>query len=108
VPFLTVNSYRSYLVPDFDNPAVLRTVLESLETGVYLVDHDQKILFSNDGAERMTGCGRQDVVGRLCAGNLLSNRDEHDSLAFDAADAITAVLRDGKPVAINVSLRHQG
>jgi diguanylate cyclase (GGDEF)-like protein len=39
--------------------------------------------------------------------DLLGNRDGHDSFAADAADAIAAVLRDGKPVAINVSLCHK-
>ncbi len=68
---------------------------------------DQKILFWNDGAERITGHLRQDVLGRFCVDDLLGNRDGHDSFATDAAEAIAAVLRDGKPVAVNVSLCHK-
>jgi diguanylate cyclase (GGDEF)-like protein/PAS domain S-box-containing protein len=95
------------MISELDNPAIFRTILESLQTGIYLVDHDQKILFWNDGAERITGHLRQDVLGRFCVESLLANRDGHDSFASDAADAIAAVLRDGKPVAVNVSLCHK-
>jgi PAS domain S-box-containing protein/diguanylate cyclase (GGDEF)-like protein len=95
------------MVSDFDSPEIFRTILESLQTGIYLVDHHQKILFWNDGAERITGYLRQDVLGRFCVESLLANRGAHDSFASDAADAIAAVLRDGKPVAVNVSLCHK-
>ena len=95
------------MVSELDKPEIYRRILESLQTGIYLVDNDQKILFWNDGAERITGHLRQDVLGRFCVDDLLGNRDGHDSFATDAADAIAAVLRDGKPVAVNVSLCHK-
>ena len=95
------------MVSELDKPEIYRRILESLQTGIYLVDNDQKILFWNEGAERITGHLRQDVLGRFCVDDLLGNRDGHDSFAADAADAIAAVLRDGKPVAINVSLCHK-
>src|ERR1700730_10468688 len=95
------------MVSELDKPEIYRRILESLQTGIYLVDHSQKILFWNEGAERITGHLRQDVLGRFCVDDLLGNRDGHDSFAADAADAIAAVLRDGKPVAINVSLCHK-
>jgi len=95
------------MVSELDKPEIYQKILESLQTGIYVVDHDQKILFWNDGAERITGHLRQDVLGRFCVEDLLANRGDHDSFASDAADAIAAVLRDGKPVAINVSLCHK-
>lgn len=49
----------------FDDPEILRSVLEDLPTGVYLVGRDGKILFWNSRAERITGHLRQDVVGRF-------------------------------------------
>jgi PAS domain S-box-containing protein len=95
------------MVSELDKPEIYRRILESLQTGIYLVDQTQKILFWNDGAERITGHLRHDVLGRFCVDDLLGNRDGHDSFATDAAEAITAVLRDGKPVAVNVSLCHK-
>jgi PAS domain S-box-containing protein len=37
------------------DPNIFRAVLECLPTGVYLVGSDGKILFWNDGGERITG-----------------------------------------------------
>jgi PAS domain S-box-containing protein len=48
-----------------------RTILETLHTGVYVIDRDAKIVFWNDGAERVTGYLRQDVIGRICDDNFL-------------------------------------
>jgi diguanylate cyclase (GGDEF)-like protein/PAS domain S-box-containing protein len=89
------------------DPDVFRNILENLQTGVYVVDRDQKILFWNAGAERITGFLRQDVVGRFCRENLFASKDKTDSFAKEAAAAIEAVLRDGKAMTINVSLRHK-
>jgi diguanylate cyclase (GGDEF)-like protein/PAS domain S-box-containing protein len=90
-----------------EDPEVFRTVLESLQTGVYLVDHDQKILFWNEGAEKITGYFRQDVVGHFCRDNLLAQGEGEKPVLSDAADAIASILRDGKPTFAEVSLRHK-
>ena len=50
---------------------IFRAVLEALPTGVYFVDRNKKIAFWNDGAERITGYLRQDVVGRACRDDIL-------------------------------------
>jgi two-component system, cell cycle response regulator len=91
----------------FEDPAIFRAVLDSLQTGVYLVDRDQKILFWNDGAERITGHLRQDVVGRSCRDDLLAQNEGNNRFVSDADEAILSVLRDGKPAVANVSLRHK-
>ena len=56
---------------DLQNPEIFRAALESLQTGVCMVDRERKINFWNDGAEKITGYLRQDVVGRFCGGILL-------------------------------------
>jgi diguanylate cyclase (GGDEF)-like protein/PAS domain S-box-containing protein len=94
-------------VLDFEQPEIFRNVLESLQTGVYFVDRDQKILFWNDGAEKITGYLRHEVVGAFCRENLIAAADGAKNILSDAADAITSVLRDGKPTIARVSLRHK-
>ena len=37
---------------DFDGPEIYRSVLESLETGVYIADRDRKILFFGTRAQK--------------------------------------------------------
>ncbi|MGA2429858.1 MAG: PAS domain S-box protein, partial [Candidatus Acidiferrum sp.] len=61
---------------DFD---FFRTVLENLQVAVYVVDRDAKILFWNDGAERITGYLRQDVIGRVHQDNFLGETDAQDN-----------------------------
>lgn len=92
---------------DFENAEILRTVLESLQTGVYLVDRDLRILFWNDGAEKITGYLRQEVVGAFCRDQLIAPDEHTKGVMGDAAAGLTEVLRQGKPSATDVSLRHK-
>lgn len=92
---------------DFDSPEIYRTILEELQTGVYLVDRDRRILFWNDGAEKITGYLRQDVVGAFCRDQLIANDPRSRNVLADAAAALTQAMRDGKPSIMNVSLRHK-
>ncbi len=92
---------------DFDSPEIYRLVLEGLQTGVYIVDRELRILFWNDGAERITGYLRQDVVGAFCRDQLIANDLRSKNVLGDAAASLHEVLRDGKPTVMNVSLRHK-
>ncbi len=57
---------------NFADPEIYREVLEHLPTAVYFVDAEEKIRFWNEGAEKITGYLRQDVVGHFCRENILS------------------------------------
>jgi diguanylate cyclase (GGDEF)-like protein/PAS domain S-box-containing protein len=91
----------------FEDPNVYRAVLENLPTGVYLVDEDRRIVFWNDGAERITGFLRQDVVGRFCRENILVHCDEANALLCGVACPLTHTMRDGRPREADVYLRHK-
>jgi PAS domain S-box-containing protein/diguanylate cyclase (GGDEF)-like protein len=91
----------------FDDPEIYRTVLESLSTGVYLVDVERKIVFWNEGAERITGYLRQEVVGRVFRENLLAPKQAENPEASEASNALESVLRDGRSVVAEVMLRHK-
>jgi len=90
-----------------ENPEVFRAVLESLQTGVYIVDEDRRIVFWNDGAERISGFLRQDVVGRLCRDNILVHCDENHAVLCGDACPLTDTMRDGKPRSVEIYLRHK-
>ncbi len=86
---------------------VFRAVLDSLQTGVYIVDEDRRIVFWNDGAERISGFLRQDVVGRLCRDNILVHCDKNHSILCGDACPLADTMRDGKPRSIDVYLHHK-
>jgi PAS domain S-box-containing protein/diguanylate cyclase (GGDEF)-like protein len=86
---------------------IYRDVLESLETGVYLVDRDRKILFWNDGAEKITGYLRHEVIGRCCGDGLLVHCDADSTVLCGSACPLLEVVRDGKPRKTTLYLRHK-
>ena len=49
-----------------NEPEICRNILESLPTGVCAVDMQKKIVPWSDGAERMTGHLRHEVIGHSC------------------------------------------
>jgi diguanylate cyclase (GGDEF)-like protein/PAS domain S-box-containing protein len=55
-----------------------REILESLPTGLCVVDLQKKILLWSDGAERITGRYRHEVVGHSCVGEALLHCDHQD------------------------------
>ena len=86
---------------------LFRSVLDGLHTGVYVADRAGKILFWNDGAERITGYLRQDMIGRVSLSNFLGQTDGEGNELAGALSPISIAMRDGKSVARQVSLRHK-
>ncbi|HET7439710.1 MAG TPA: diguanylate cyclase [Terriglobales bacterium] len=93
--------------PEFDDPEVLRAILESLQTGVYLVDRERRIVLWNAGAERITGYLRQDVLGRFCREDILVHCDEKNNIVCGSACPLTGTMRDGQPREAMFYLRHR-
>jgi diguanylate cyclase (GGDEF)-like protein/PAS domain S-box-containing protein len=87
--------------------AMFRTVLEGLRTAVYVVDLEGRTLFWNDGAERITGYLRQDVVGRVCGESFLCEAEGEEEESTGGLRPIAAVIRDGKTIEAQISLRHK-
>lgn len=93
-------------MPTLDSE-LFRSVLDGLHTGVYVVDRGGKVLFWNDGAERITGYLRQDMMGRVAETNLLVQMDDEGNELAGAQSAISLALRDGRRVNTQASLRHK-
>jgi diguanylate cyclase (GGDEF)-like protein/PAS domain S-box-containing protein len=89
------------------DPEIFRTVLDSLQTGVYLLDRERKILFWNDGAERITGYMRHDVVGRFCRENILVHCNDQSCVLCGSTCPFTQTLHDGKSREAKIQLRHK-
>jgi two-component system cell cycle response regulator len=62
----------------FHDPEIYRSILESLPTGLCVVDMQKKIVLWSDGAERITGHLRYDVIGHCCVGEPLLHCDQQD------------------------------
>jgi diguanylate cyclase (GGDEF)-like protein/PAS domain S-box-containing protein len=94
-------------MPELNDPENYQTVLDGLQTGVYIVDRNRRIRFWNEGAEQITGYLRQDVVGRFLRDHLLTTLDEAKDLDSDPEDPINLVFRDGKSSILDLSILHK-
>ena len=94
-------------MPELNDPEIYRSVLENLETGVYIVDRNRRVRFWNEGAEQITGFLRQDVVGRFLREHLLAIGDTAKDLDSDPDDPINLAFRDGKGTVMDVSILHK-
>jgi diguanylate cyclase (GGDEF)-like protein/PAS domain S-box-containing protein len=91
----------------FADLEIYRTVLEHMQTGIYMVDRDQKIQFWNDGAENITGHLRQDVVGHFCRDFFPPQKEAGKNGICELGGALASGLRDGRPAMAEVTLRHK-
>ena len=105
--FLTDDSFRSHWMPELDDPQIFQSVLEGLQTGIYFVDRARRILFWNDGAEKITGYLRQDIVGRFLRDHFFAATDETNGAESDAGDPVNLVFRDGIASTTQVSILHK-
>lgn len=92
---------------DLQNAETLRAALESLQTGVCMVDQDRKIRFWNDGAEKITGYLRQDVLGRFCGEILMIKFHENKAAFCEHSCPLVAAMRDGQARESRVYLHHK-
>jgi diguanylate cyclase (GGDEF)-like protein/PAS domain S-box-containing protein len=60
----------------FEDSEVYRTILESLTTGLCVVDTQKKIVLWSDGAEQITGYARHEVIGHSCVSEPLLHCDQ--------------------------------
>ena len=89
------------------DPEVFRAVLESLAIGVCLVDRDRTVFLWNDGAEKITGHLRQDVLGRACQNDQPMHCCANDEAPCGTGCPLVETMRDGTAREAAVSLCHK-
>jgi two-component system cell cycle response regulator len=92
---------------ELQDPEIFRIVLDSLQTGVSVADRNGKILFWNQGAERLTGHKRHEVMGRSCRDNILLQCNDQGCVACGATCPISRTVHEGKPQEAKMQLRHK-
>lgn len=89
------------------NPEIFRDVLERMQIGVYIVDTERRILFWNEGAERITGYLRHQVLGRLCRENILMDCDGKSCGLCGSACPLSETIHEGHSKEARVYFRHR-
>jgi PAS domain S-box-containing protein len=60
----------------FHDSEICRSILESMPTGLCVVDMQKKIVLWSDGAEHITGRARHEVIGHSCIAEALLQCDQ--------------------------------
>ena len=84
-----------------------KRLLDQLDTGIYIVDRERRILYWNGGAERITGYLAHEVAGQFCHGDLLVHCDEQGNVLCGTHCPLKNVMQDGSPRECLVFLRHR-
>jgi diguanylate cyclase (GGDEF)-like protein/PAS domain S-box-containing protein len=79
---------------EFQDWEVCRSILESLPAGVCVVNLEKRVIFWSDGAERITGYPRYDVVGRDCLTHILPHCDKSNGQSCPPTCPIDSAIRD--------------
>jgi PAS domain S-box-containing protein len=74
-----------------NDPSIDRTILDSIAEGVFTVDHEWRIAYFNEAAERITGVPRSEAVGARCC-------DVFRASICDTNCALRHTLETGEPV----------
>jgi diguanylate cyclase (GGDEF)-like protein/PAS domain S-box-containing protein len=91
----------------FNDPEICRSILESLPCGVCVVDLQRRIMLWSDGAERITGRLRHEVVGHSCISETLLHCDQPGcEFCHDDGPAARAIKTSHSAESIG-SLRHK-
>ena len=91
---------------EIPRPEVYRAIVDRIETGVYAVDVEGKILYWNYGAEKLAGFLSQDVLGRSCRHHILVEYDDHNPVVC-AHHCPLESMRDGARQEVVPYLRHR-
>jgi PAS domain-containing protein len=83
---------------EFQDPEVYRTIVESLQTGICVVDLRRKIRLWSDGAEQITGCLRHEIVVHECVENLLPHCNQKGCELCGNHCPLNAATRVSKPM----------
>ena len=94
-------------MPEFQDSEVCRNILESLQTGLCVLDLQKKIVFWSSGAERITGFLRHEVVGQLCTANILTHCDQKKCGACGESCPLGSALRTARPTEGACWLHHK-
>ena len=89
------------------DPEVFGAVLDSLPMGVYIADRDGTILFWNQGAERITGYQRYEVIGHCRRENILAQCNDQGCPMCGEKCPFHDTAMEGRERELRLSLRHK-
>jgi GGDEF domain-containing protein len=92
---------------DLEDPQLLRAILDNLQIGIYVTDKQRRVVFWNDGAEKITGYMRHAVLGHVCGGTMEIGRERMICPFCGRAHMPEETLKDGSVADAQIYLEHK-
>ncbi len=84
-----------------------RELLGELFEGAYIVDDERKIIFWNSEAERITGYGAEEMIGKRCYENILRHVDDKGHQLCHEGCPLLDTIEHGRTNRAQVYLHHR-
>jgi len=91
----------------FHDSEISRSILESLPTGLCVVDTQKRIAVWSEGAERITGHLRHEVIGHCCVGEPLLHCDHQNCEWCNEDCPLAQAIKTSRVIEVNSFLRHR-
>jgi len=91
----------------FHDPEIYRSILESLPTGLCVIDMEKRILLWSDGAERITGHLRHEVVGHSCVGDTILHCQQPNCESCNEDGPLARAIKTARPTEATGFLHHK-
>lgn len=94
---------KFYDLPD----TFYKTLINSLDNGVYLVDRDRRVVYWNQSADRLSGYSSDEITGHFCGDGFLQHIDFEGRLLCGEGCPLKETMQDGKPREADVFMKHK-
>lgn len=91
----------------FHEPDLCRSILESLPSGLCVLDMEKKIVFWSNGAERITGYLRHEVIGHSCVAESLLHCEQSSGARCKDDCPIARTIKTAQPAEAVGLLHHK-
>ncbi|MEP7366008.1 MAG: diguanylate cyclase [Acidobacteriota bacterium] len=88
-------------------PEFYRSLLDEVEEGIYFVDRNERVLYWNSAAQRITGFRSAEVVGRISGRELIQDTDHHGCELCVKGCPLRPVLKGKELRAAGLFMRHR-
>lgn len=89
------------------NTAILQTIIDNIEEGVYFVDRTRTIKMWNAAAQQISGYTQDEMVGLRCQDTHLNHIDKEGYPLCELSCPLYATIGDGMRRSADVLLRHK-
>jgi diguanylate cyclase (GGDEF)-like protein/PAS domain S-box-containing protein len=83
------------------------TLVKSTTDSMFLVNRDQKIVYWNDGPERLSSNVADEIVGKSCFDDMLAHTDQAAQPINGNGWTLSASMQDGQSREVQMYLRHK-